>query len=300
MEFSDLIRTANVQDVVLRQPFHPSARGTLCITGHHLLFSDQDSRSSQQVLLLLLRNIDAIEKRTPGPSSGTLTIKCKDLCVLQLDIPGMEQCLNIAHSIEALSSLDEVADMYPFFHRPSNASLQDRWGLFSPQHHYDRMEALQRDRWRVSDVNRDFTVCPSYPPSALVPKTVNDKMLLKAAKFRQAGRFPVLCYYHRKNGQVLVIRVEYRGVLGHTSVISEIIEDAKRNHGDLTVLWLDLINVYDTIPHTLVEMILVKTYHVPERFQKLLQCYFDKFNMRFTCGNFTTDWQRLEVSIVTG
>ncbi|CAL8272037.1 unnamed protein product [Merluccius merluccius] len=209
MEFSDLIRTANVQDVVLRQPFHPSARGTLCITGHHLLFSDQDSSSSQQVLLLLLRNIDAIEKSvenlmvTPGPSSGTLTIKCKDLCVLQLDIPGMEQCLNIAHSIEALSSLDEVADMFPFFHRPSNASLQDRWGLFSPQHHYDRMEAL-RDRWRVSDVNRDFTVCPSYPPSALVPKTVNDKMLLKAAKFRQAGRFPVLCYYHRKNGQVIM------------------------------------------------------------------------------------------------
>ena len=34
--------------------------------------------------------------------------------------------------------------------------------------------------------------------------------------------------------------------------------------------------------------------------QKLLQCYFDKFNMCFTCGNFTTDWQSLEVGIVTG
>ena len=33
-------------------------------------------------------------------SSGTIIIKCKDLRVLQLDIPGMEQCLNIAHSIE--------------------------------------------------------------------------------------------------------------------------------------------------------------------------------------------------------
>ena len=53
------------------------------------------------------------------------------------------------------------------------------------------------------------------------------------------------------------------------------------------------------VPQKLVETTL-KTYHVPEQFQKLLQCYFDKFNMRFTCGNFTTDWQRLEVGIVTG
>lgn len=33
-------------------------------------------------------------------SSGTITLKCKDLRVLQLEIPGMEECLNIASSIE--------------------------------------------------------------------------------------------------------------------------------------------------------------------------------------------------------
>ena len=89
------------------------------------------------------------------------------------------------------------------------------------------------------------------------------------------------------------------GCLEHTSVISKIIEDAKRNNGDLAVLWLDLTNAYGTIPQKPVELTL-KTYHIPERFQKLLQHYFDRFNIRFTCGDFTTDWQRLEVGIVTG
>lgn len=65
MEFSEHIKTANVADVVLRQPLHPPSRGTLCITGHHLLFSDREEGSSRQVLLLL-RNIDAIEKRWGG------------------------------------------------------------------------------------------------------------------------------------------------------------------------------------------------------------------------------------------
>ncbi|TNN83128.1 Myotubularin-related protein 9 [Liparis tanakae] len=202
MEFSEHIKTANVEDVVLRQPLHPPSRGTLCITGHHLLFSDREQGSGRQVLLLLLRNVDAIEKRISG-SSGTITIKCKDLRVLQLDIPGMEQSLNIARSIETLSCLDGVSEMYPFFYRPSGARLQDQWGLSSPEKHYSQMRELH-DRWRLSTVNRDYRVCPSYPPAVIVPKHAGDDVLEKAAKFRQGGRFPVLCYYHRKNGMVIM------------------------------------------------------------------------------------------------
>ncbi|XP_022606218.1 myotubularin-related protein 9-like isoform X1 [Seriola dumerili] len=220
MEFSDHIKTANVEDVVLRQPLHPPSRGTLCITGHHLLFSDRGEGSSRQVLLLL-RNIDAIEKsvenllgysalfsnagrseRISG-SSGTITIKCKDLRVLQLDIPGMEQCLNIARSIETLSCLDCVSEMYPFFYRPTDLSLEDQWGLSSPEKLYSQVTELH-DRWRLSTVNREHSVCPTYPSAVIVPKDINDDMLVKAAKFRQGGRFPVLCYYHRKNGMVIM------------------------------------------------------------------------------------------------
>ncbi|XP_037550657.1 myotubularin-related protein 9 [Nematolebias whitei] len=219
MEFSEHIKNANVEDVVLRQPLQPPVRGTLCITGHHLLFSDREDSSSQ--LLLLLRNIDAVEKsvenlsgypgflskaghseRTTG-SSGTITIKCKDLRVLQLDIPGMEQCLNIAHSIETLSCLDNVSEMYPFFYRPADLRLQEHWGLSTPAKHYSQMKALHK-KWRLSSVNVDYSVCPSYPPAVIVPTSIDDETLKKAAKFRQGGRFPVLCYYHQKNGMVIM------------------------------------------------------------------------------------------------
>ncbi|KAM9777655.1 LOW QUALITY PROTEIN: myotubularin-related protein 9 [Neosynchiropus ocellatus] len=219
MEFSEHIKTANVEDVVLRQPLHPPCRGTLCITGHHLLFSDREEDSSRQ-LLLLLRNIDAVEKsvenllaysgrvanagrkeRTSG-SSGTITIKCKDRQVLQLDIPGMEQCLNIAHSIEKLSSLDCVSEMYPFFYRPSDLSLPQRWGLNSCERLFAQIKSVS-DHWRLSSVNEDFSVCPTYPQSVIVPCDVDDDTLRKVAKFRQGGRFPVLCYFHR-NGMVIM------------------------------------------------------------------------------------------------
>lgn len=201
MESSEHIKTTNIADVVLKQPFHPPMKGTLCVTAHHLLFSDRSGDNPGQ-LILLLRNVDAIEKRAVG-SSGTITIKCKDLCILQFDIPGMEECLNIASSIEALSSLDSVKDMYPFFFRPSWLSLNDPWGLSTTERHYEQLGALQV-KWRLSSVNSNYSVCSSYPSALIVPRTVDDQTLTKVASFRQGGRLPVLSYYHQKNGMVIM------------------------------------------------------------------------------------------------
>ncbi|TMS20903.1 Myotubularin-related protein 9 [Larimichthys crocea] len=115
----------------------------------------------------------------------------------------MEQCLNIAHSIETLSCLDSVSEMYPFFYRPPDLSLHNQWGLSSPEKHYSQIKELH-DKWRLSTVNSDYSLCPSYPPAVIVPKSTDDDLLKKVAKFRQGGRFPVLCYYHRKNGMVIL------------------------------------------------------------------------------------------------
>jgi hypothetical protein len=89
------------------------------------------------------------------------------------------------------------------------------------------------------------------------------------------------------------------GCIEHTSVLTQIIREAKENKGNLVVLWLDLANAYGSIPHKLVEMTLTK-YHVPEKFRLLLQNYYDNFRMRFSVKDRTTAWQRLEVGIVTG
>lgn len=61
---------------------------------------------------------------------------------------------------------------------------------------------FQTDEWRLSEVNKDFSVCPSYPPLVAVPKDIDDDSLRKVATFRHSGRFPVLSYYHKKNGMV--------------------------------------------------------------------------------------------------
>ncbi|XP_068089329.1 myotubularin-related protein 9 [Hyperolius riggenbachi] len=200
MEFAELIKTPRVDKVLLHRPFHPPVGGTLCLTGHHLILSSRQDNSEE--LWLLHSNIDSIEKRFVGPS-GTITIKCKDLRIIQLEITGMDECLNIASSIEALSTLDSISLMYPFFYRPMFEVTEDGWHSFLPEQEFELLSS-ETDDWVLSYVNKDFSVCPSYPPIVIVPKSIDDESLRKVAAFRQNGRFPVLSYYHRKNGMVIM------------------------------------------------------------------------------------------------
>ncbi|XP_053942526.1 myotubularin-related protein 9-like isoform X2 [Cuculus canorus] len=229
MEFSELIKTATVERVVLSRAGLPAVRGTLCITSHHLLLSScRDDRPGTLELWLLIRSVDAVEKRLAG-SSGTITLRCKDLKVLQLEIPGMEECLNIASSIETPEpeAGGRMAPLPPRAALPRDRLAGEPGGRNAAGLAQKRLplcaglpagaraageapEAAptlhlpQTNRWRLSEVNQDFTTCPSYPPAVIVPAAVDDDILRKAARFRQGGRFPILSYYHRKNGTAML------------------------------------------------------------------------------------------------
>ncbi|XP_077990034.1 myotubularin-related protein 9-like [Glandiceps talaboti] len=198
MEFVELIKTPKVDGVILRLPFQEPVEGTLCLTGHHLILSSRKSNSEE--LWLLHSNIDCLEKKFVG-STGYLTLKCKDFKTVHLDIPGMEECLNIASSIEVLSSLESVSLTYPFFFRPMFDIMEDGWQAFLPENEFAR---LLGEEWRLSHVNKTFEVCYSYPQTVIVPKSIDDATLMKSAAFRHGGRFPVLSYHHSPNGMVIM------------------------------------------------------------------------------------------------
>ena len=71
------------------------------------------------------------------------------------------------------------------------------------------------------------------------------------------------------------------------------------NNKKLTVIWLDLANAYGSIPHNLIDEAL-KHYYITEHIQGIINGYFDGLQLRFSVGEETTSWQRLEKGIVTG
>ena len=91
----------------------------------------------------------------------------------------------------------------------------------------------------------------------------------------------------------------FAGCLEHTSVLPQLITEARDNKGGMSVVWLDLTNAYGSIPHKLVAETLNR-YHVPNEIQNMLAQYSERFYIRFNVGERTTNWQRLEKGIITG
>lgn len=58
------------------------------------------------------------------------------------------------------------------------------------------MERLQfeGDSWRISDANKNYKLCPTYPPYLIVPSCINDETLECVAKFRSSRRIPAVVW----------------------------------------------------------------------------------------------------------
>ncbi|CAF1036361.1 unnamed protein product [Brachionus calyciflorus] len=67
---------------------------------------------------------------------------------------------------------------------------------------YKRMK-FDSKHWRLSEVNKKFELCPSYPDFLIVPKSISDEQLRKVACFRSSKRFPAVTWRSKKNGAVL-------------------------------------------------------------------------------------------------
>lgn len=196
MEFAELITTPKLDGVILHTQTSEPVEGTLCITGHHLILSSR--REGVQELWLLHHAIDVVEQKQTNSNNpqlgGLITLKCKDLRIISLEINQYPEFLNVAKSIEQLSKLNSQQYLYPFFYRPMYTILEDGYTIFRCESEFAKL--LATDEWRITHINRDFSVCPTYGTKLVVPKSITDEEIIQSAAFRDGGRFPVISYRH--------------------------------------------------------------------------------------------------------
>lgn len=90
--------------------------------------------------------------------------------------------------------IDTTPDAGPAAKRSSG------WNTFNPRTEFARQGLGSRTRaWRFTDINRDYTFCPTYPSKLAVPSRISDSTLAYAAKYRSKARIPALTYLHWAN-----------------------------------------------------------------------------------------------------
>ena len=89
------------------------------------------------------------------------------------------------------------------------------------------------------------------------------------------------------------------GFWEHNSMIRQLLKEARQHKGDLTLILLDLANANGSVPHALVKEAL-KRFLITAKVQNMIARYLDMVKFHFTVNDVTTQWQNLEVGIITG
>ncbi|XP_075052713.1 phosphatidylinositol-3,5-bisphosphate 3-phosphatase MTMR4 isoform X2 [Mixophyes fleayi] len=172
----------------------------------HIKFKDS-------VINVPLRMIETVESR----DMFQLQIICKDSKVVRCHFSTFKQCQEwLKRLSRATVRPTKQEDLFAFaYHAWCQGVCTDEEEhhvhLCRPGDHVkDRFQMeLQRmgfdmqNAWRVSEINNNYKLCPSYPQKLLVPVWITDKELENVATFRSWKRIPVVVYRHTRTGAVI-------------------------------------------------------------------------------------------------
>ncbi|AWP20807.1 Myotubularin-related protein 6 [Scophthalmus maximus] len=208
------IRTPKVEQVRLLDRFsNKSTNGTLYLTATHLIFvesSAKNSTSAGQEIWILHHHIASVEKLSLTTTGCPLVIQCRNFRLVHFVVQRERDCHDIYSSLLRLLRpasplvfplLCPVSyeELYAFSYNPKQNDQQreEGWQLIDLGAEFERM-GVPCDQWQLTDVNRDYKVCETYPRDLYVPITASKPIIVGSSKFRSKGRFPVLTYFYQE------------------------------------------------------------------------------------------------------
>lgn len=197
------IRTPKVEQVRLLDRFsNKSTNGTLYLTATHLIFvesSSNNSTSAGQEIWILHHHIASVEKLSLTTTGCPLVIQCRNFRLVHFVVQRERDCHDIYSSLLRLLRPVNYEELYAFSYNPKQNDQQreEGWQLIDLGAEFERM-GVPCDQWQLTDVNRDFKVCETYPRDLYVPITASKPIIVGSSKFRSKGRFPVLTYFYQE------------------------------------------------------------------------------------------------------
>ncbi|XP_043857739.1 myotubularin-related protein 4 isoform X1 [Dromiciops gliroides] len=183
-----------------------AADALIAISNYRLHIKFKDS-----VINVPLRMIDSVESR----DMFQLHIACKDSKVVRCHFSTFKQCQEwLSRLSRATARPAKPEDLFAFAYHAWCLGLteeEQHTHLCQPGEHVRCRQEAELVRmgfdlhnvWRVSHINSNYKLCPSYPQKLLVPVWITDKELENVASFRSWKRIPVVVYRHLRNGAAI-------------------------------------------------------------------------------------------------
>ncbi|PWN52361.1 phosphatases II [Violaceomyces palustris] len=208
------LKIEKVENVLL-QPRRSTAclLGTLRLTRHHLLFHPDDESGKVYEVPYSL-----VSLATRLPSMRTLSgfgshqnggpLRLHPLSIHQKDFESYTFAFateatqnDVFESIKNCAVVSDISDLYAFYYQPQEPrSFSGGWSVYDFKKEFTRQGLGTRTKaWRISDINSNYSFCPTYPAQLVVPSRISDATLGYASKYRSKARIPALTYLHWAN-----------------------------------------------------------------------------------------------------
>ncbi len=176
-----------------------SVEGTIFVTQAQTFFRITESGgvlvSVAHGMLERLRKVSGKEKTGQG---YVVDMVCKDLRTLRFALPGKLQYKQLVSVLEALAYELEISQLFAM---KWNATEYPAW-RFDAAAEYERCGLHSGDH-RLTSINKNYSMCDSYPQLLAVPAMAKDEVLTAVAEFRSRGRLPVATYLFQPTGAAL-------------------------------------------------------------------------------------------------
>ncbi|KAL4665424.1 hypothetical protein H8957_012441 [Semnopithecus entellus] len=201
----DHITVPKVENVKLvdRYVSKKPANGILYLTATHLIYVET-SGAARKETWIALHHIATVEKLPMTSLGCPLTLRCKNFRVAHFVLDSDLVCHEVYISLLKLSQPALPEDLYAFSYNPKSSKemRESGWKLIEAISDFGRMGIPNR-YWTITDANRNYEICSTYPPEIVVPKSVTLGTVVGSSKFRSKERVPVLSYLYKENNAAI-------------------------------------------------------------------------------------------------
>ncbi|XP_023489700.1 phosphatidylinositol-3,5-bisphosphate 3-phosphatase MTMR8 isoform X2 [Equus przewalskii] len=153
---------------------------------------------------IALHHIDTVEKLPITSLGCPLILHCKNFRVAHFVLDSDVVCHEVYISLLKLSQPALPEDLYAFSYNPKSSKemRENGWKMIDPISDFGRMGIPNR-YWTITDANKNYEICSTYPPEIVVPKSVTLGTVVGSSKFRSKERVPVLSYLYKENNAAI-------------------------------------------------------------------------------------------------
>lgn len=195
----------------------------LSTTGENGENNDTDDNIANEITAEKIRyELEAKQRKLCRGAS--IRIQFRDFNYIAFDFKNILKGNDVFDSMLRLTCIDSIDKLYAFIYQPVRVEMEfNSWNDYQTQKEFERQglkfnneddgdggdgngaeEPIGCRQWKVTDLNKDYKLCESYPKLSIVPKSISDTVLKHTVKYRSKNRFPALSYYYKKNGCTIV------------------------------------------------------------------------------------------------